>query len=148
MKKQVKKSLAFVIILCALCYGNVVSAHEVFCDSNGNGIVLKWINMQNGVPHLRINGDYLESPYTGYFSSIVQAWPNATTMVSAVEASFSSSTVDMLTASEDYWIELYDIAVSGVWGFTQFRDSTGYVFNKATQAQYSNGDIVDLHNKY
>lgn len=126
----------------ALFCGNTVSAHEMFYNSNGSAIVLKWANLQNGVPYLKINGDYLNSSYSGYFSGIVQAWPNATTMVVATQSSFSSATVDMLTPTESHWDSRYGLERFDVQGCTINKDSAGTNIENLTNAKYSTGNIV------
>ena len=142
MKNWIKRLVVFISIISIVCFGSTVSAHEIYYKANGQGINLKWANLKSGKPHLKINGDYLESDYSGYYSNVVQAWPNASNEVLASSVSFSSSTVDMLTATEDYWDERFGLYSSLYYGIADIKDSTGQFIDTLTKAQYSSGSIV------
>lgn len=142
MKKNLKKVIAIAVIFACLCSIKTVYAHEMYYDSNGNGIVLKWGNLQNGVPYLTINGDYLSSDYSSFLSSVIQAWPSASSKVEATAESFLDSKVDFCTPTTEYWVNRFEDRAYTVAGVTDFKDSTGMYIDTAAEAECSSRSIV------
>lgn len=143
MKKNLKKVIAIAVIFACLCSIKTVYAHEIFYDSNGNGIVLKWANLQNGVPYLTINGDYLSSDYSSFLDSVIQAWPSASSRVGATAESFLDSKVDFCTPTTEYWENRFGwFYASYYYGITDLKNSTGIYINTVAEAEYSSRDIV------
>lgn len=143
MKKSIKKVVVIAMMLVCLCSSNLVFAHEIYHDSNGSGVVLKWGNLQSGLPYLTVNGDYLSADYSSFFNSAVQAWPTASSRVKATTASFSTSKVDMCTPTEEYWEERFGwLYASSVCGITDIKDSAGTYIDSLSAAENSSGTIT------
>lgn len=141
--KKTKKILITLIMLTCLCGKSLSFAHEIFYDSNGNGISLRWSNLQNGLPYLQINGDYLNEEYDPFFNDAAQAWGTESDDVLTTTSSFSISTVDMATTTETYWINRWgSYYAESIAGVTDIKDSTGDFIDTISAAQNSSGNIV------
>lgn len=86
-----------------------VSAHEMYYD-NGTPIVLKWNFVTNRVANLKMCNYGLTGDYSSNYTIARAAWPNASARVSVTETAFSSSNVDLVTASLDYWYNRFPMA--------------------------------------
>ncbi|MBQ8814145.1 MAG: hypothetical protein IJZ85_06610, partial [Lachnospiraceae bacterium] len=124
------------------CSCLMVSAHEIFYDANGNGIELRWANLQNGLPHLKINGDELSDEYYQYYDSAVDAWDSASSRVTTVATSSINANVHMITPSQDYWQSRHGWDWADVVGCTDNRDSAGNYITSVSAAINSTGAIV------
>ena len=97
--------LSILLVLLFQIQNFTVSAHEIFYDGS-TGIALKWYNVTNRVAYININGDKLDSNYSSHYSTIRYAWSNASARVSITQSNFSSSNVDLGTATSSAWSEI------------------------------------------
>lgn len=113
-----KKVMTLMMLLCAcfvLANYSPVKAHEIYYEGtppNGTAIVLKWNKLSSGKAHLEMNGDYLSSSYSGQYATAAIMWPTYSSKVKVDQASFSSSTVDLATATESYWNNRFGYLIS------------------------------------
>lgn len=142
MKKYIKNVIVIAVMFIYLCSSNLIYAHEMFYDSNGDGIILKWGNLQNELPYLTINGDYLNSDYDPFYNSVVQAWSTASYKVTAVAESFSTSKVDFCTPTTEYWEDRFGFYASYYAGITDIKDSYGTFISSVSEAENSSGIIT------
>ena len=144
MLKAVKKLsiLAGALMLTSVVVNATpVSAHEIFYNGS-TGIVLKWNDVTSRTANLKINGDHLDGGYTSYYSSIKRAWPNASSRVSVQEASFSSSNIDLATASETAWDNRWGDFYSHFYlGVCDMTSTDGYELNSVENAMASSRKI-------
>ena len=89
--------LSILLVLLFQIQNFTVSAHEIFYDGS-TGIALKW--------YRNINVDKLDSNYSSHYSTIRYAWSNASARVSITQSNFSSSNVDLGTATSSAWSEI------------------------------------------
>lgn len=134
-------SLCLIGGLCAAFPQQSVKAHEMYYDGN-TPIVLKWVNLSNGKAYMKMNGDKLQSPYSNYYSTVKNAWPNASSRVQVVQASFSASTVDFITPTSDAWSDLVGYwRIGEVSGYCRAQTTDGFIVDNMESAKVSNGKI-------
>ncbi len=113
-----KLSLLFVLVLfscLSLLHLKSTEAHEIFYEGtapNGTGIVLKWNKLSSSKAHLEVNGDYLSSSYANQYVSASIMWQTYSPKVVVDRVSFSSSTVDLATATQTYWDNRFGYLIS------------------------------------
>ena len=101
--RKCKLIISFLLFLSVFVVNvTTASAHEMYYD-NGTPIVLKWNFVTNRVANLKMCNYGLTGDYSSNYSVARAAWPNASDRVSVTETAFSSSNVDLVTASMDYW---------------------------------------------
>ena len=57
----------------------------------------------DGNVYLKMNGDYLSGNVADNFSAAVQAWPNASSKITATTTTFANSNLDFTTATQSSW---------------------------------------------
>lgn len=112
--KKCRRTISYVLLLClisSVCVINATTAfaHEMYYN-NGVPIVLKWNFVTNGVANLKMCNYGLSGDYSSNYTIARAAWPNASNNVFVTETAFSSSNVDLVTASEDYWYDRFTMA--------------------------------------
>lgn len=106
-------------------------AHEMYYINN-TPIVVRWNDVTNRVAKLKINGDNLKSDHFRYYAEVRSIW-NRSPRVSAIHSNFSTSNVDLATASTTHWDKTegqYDGKY--VYGSTKLYSSEGEVINSTT----------------
>lgn len=132
--------IASVFLLTNIIVPNV-SAHEIFYDGS-TAIPLKWANVTNRVASLKINGDKLDSNYSSQYSTIRYAWSNASARVSISQTDFSSSNVDLGTATKSAWASIVgEWNVYSVLGLCQATSTDGIALDSVAHAKSSSGKI-------
>lgn len=137
--KAINALMVVCILVCTMTSG--VFAHEMYYDGT-TPVPLKWNDVTNRTAKLKTNGDMLDSNYSSHYSTIRVAWPNASARVSVTDADFSSSNVDLATASSDYWSERWGILYSSyVFGVCDITSTDYYELNSLENAKASSGLI-------
>lgn len=89
-----------------------------------------------------MNGDYLSSDYSSYYVTASNAWPNASSKVSVVRTSFSSSKVDLATATETYWDNRWGyLYAHNYLGVCDMWSTDGKALTDPSSAEASSGRI-------
>lgn len=142
MKKSgmLKKCLSVILgAIIATAASSNVFAHEIYHD-NAGPVVLKWNNLQNRIPYLKVNGDYLEMnlatpgfPYLMNLDDSITVWNNLS-KVRMEKTVFAQSTVDMATASPQYWDSRFKNDNQKMLGITDLSTTDGLVLNEDVAA--------------
>ena len=133
--------LSILLVLLFQIQNFTVSAHEIFYDGS-TGIALKWYNVTNRVAYININGDKLDSIYSSHYSTIRYAWSNASARVSITQSNFSSSNVDLGTATSSAWSEIVgEWNVNSVLAICQSTSTDGILLDTLAHAKSSSRKI-------
>ena len=134
--KKIRIAKRLLVMACVALCGVFLNcgdafAHEMY-HNNGIPIAIRWNDVTNRVAKLRINGSNLRSGHSQYYATVRSIW-NKSPRASVVHTSFSSSNVDLATATTSYW-DIVDVDISGkyVYGSTKLYSSEGRVINAAT----------------
>ncbi len=141
--KSVRKGFfTIVLVYILLCVNTTgIFAHEMFYDGT-TGVPLKWNDVVNRTARLKTNDDLLDSNYSSHYSVIRAAWPNASARVSVTDTDFSSSNVDLSTATSDYWSNRWGYIYSlGILGVCDMTSTDNYELNSLANAKASSGLI-------
>lgn len=140
-----KKVLRLCTLLLIISFGFMlvgekpVSAHEMWYNGT-TPIVLKWSDVTNRTAKLKMNADNLHGGYVSLYSSIKTAWPNASARVSITASDFSSSNVDLATATEAEWKRRWGDKYLDKMGVCDLTSTDGYQLN-ASNANLSSKRI-------
>jgi hypothetical protein len=147
--KKVKKPFSVLLTLSlSFCLMAIVSttayAHEIWVDSSGNPISLRWINKypyNTTYYHVAVSSELL-SDNTVYRDNVPEAiheWTANPTLSYATGASFSDSNVDCVTMTKDYWDQ--EGYPYGALAITWDYDTYGTAILSPTDAAYSSRQI-------
>lgn len=129
--------ISYILLLClvlSVCVINVTTAyaHEMYYN-NGVPVVMKWNFVTNRVANLKMCNYGLVDEYDDNYEDARAAWPNASARVSITETAFSSSNVDLVTASEDFWYrELGALYYMTTGGYTVLTTTDNYTIDSIT----------------
>lgn len=141
-----RRNFRFFILLLVMVFGisplraETASAHEMYYDGN-TPIVLKWNDVTNRTAKLKMNGDKLHGGYVSLYTSIRSVWPNASSRVSVTQTSFSSSNVDLATATEAAWEDRWGNNCREYLGICDISSTDGYQLTNAANAKSSSKRI-------
>lgn len=142
-RRFMKGILSFCLIagLCAAFPQQSVKAHEIYYDGN-TPIVLKWANLSNGKAYMKMNGDKLKYPFSNYYSVAKSAWPNASARVQVVQSAFNSSTIDLVSPTQEAWkIIVGEDNYADAQGYCQRFSTDGVKINSTSAAKNSSRRI-------
>ena len=133
-----KKRIGILMLILSLLLSVQVSAHEYPKP-------LRWNIVESGKYTTRVNYNNLSSnsPYRSNVSPALGIWnyPSTTLNVRCkYEPSISYSTVDITTASEDFW-STYDPSGVSLDAFARCVDTNGYQMTNGAGTTNSNGKI-------
>ena len=147
MKKNFfRRSLSVFLLLClcgSLLVANV-SAHErYYTGSSPNyiGISLVWNERSAGKAYLKADGHLLNSFYSGYYKTAVNAWPNASNCVKVTFTDFDHSNLNLATGTTNFWKSMFGNLVNNVHGYCESISTDGYTISNATVAKNCSGKI-------
>lgn len=132
-----KKVFALIVTVTVLMSFSV-SAHEFSKP-------MRWTRMEGDTYVLDINAEKIgsNSMYKAYIFPAIDEWNKSIAKTDCnYEYSFSYSTVDILTPTEDFWDTLLpSLETSGTSATTALTDTNGYIFTSKKGLSGSNGKI-------
>lgn len=102
-------------------------AHEMYYINN-TPVGVRWNDVTNRVAKLKMNGDYLQSRHSQFYSTTKSIW-NASARVSITQVSFDLSNIDLATGTQAFWNE---VAGPYTYGFSELYSTDGKIVNKNT----------------
>ena len=145
--KKTVSALLSVILIFTLTFG--ISAHEMYYTSSGSPVTLRWSVLSNGKCYIKINGDKINSSgnfsvYNQQYNNCKYAWSNSiSSLITIVEEdNFTTSNVDVATATESYWDSMFDTDnYYSISAFTRLSDTNNNAVTNLTSAINSTGNI-------
>lgn len=105
-------------------------------------VTLKWGNLVNGKPQLKINGDYLSYNFSVYYADARNSWNGVSGKVTTIQTVFSSSNVDLCTPTADNWATISGDFWGNVLGICHNKTTDGIVLKNYSDAARSSKIII------
>lgn len=137
-----KKYVAYFLIavISIFSFSPTLSAHEMYYSGsapNWTAIPVKWSNLTNGKPYLKVNGDRLSSDYTSAYSTAATLWSTYSQKVVIDKVGYGSSNVDIASATKAYWSDRFGVGGAGTLGIADLKTTDGIVIDSSTVQQSS-----------
>ncbi|WP_138496533.1 hypothetical protein [Paenibacillus pinistramenti] len=137
-----KKFIAFfmIAVISVFSVSPSLSAHEMYYSGsapNWTAIPIKWNNLSNGKPYLKVNGDYLNSDYTSAFTTAATLWSTYSQKVVIDKVGYGSSNVDVATGTKTYWSDRFGLSGAGILAITDLKTTDGIVLTSSNVQQSS-----------
>ena len=150
----IKKTKVFVVgvvltLLVSFLFAPTTAAHEIFYYGiNDVPVKLKWYNVVNGVAKIKISDDYLSSTYKSHYTTVLNAWENASSHVDFTDVTYMNAEIDLTTPAANMWEQKFGIFQHSTLGFCESTSTDNIVLLSADAALSSSKKIKYAHVMY